>query len=334
MASLRHTLKNFFGHKAIVLMYHRVADAAVDPWNLAVSPQYFNEQIAQLAKNFTVVPVPELIKNLQQKKLAANSVSVTFDDGYADNYLFAKPILERYGCPATFFIPSHYIGQQQPFWWDSLEALLLTAPQLPQLFQITIQDEPFYFDLEADAVLTPQLFEKHKAWRWPDAAPTRRCALYLKIWEQLKPLQLAEITTIVEDIKEWANQKPVFSDVLTPMDSSKLLDLGSNALFTIGLHTATHPALAYHPEELQYAEIAENKKALRPYAPVNAVAFPYGNYNNSTLAVLHKQRIDAAFTTEERSLTAKSNLHCLGRFQVKNWNGLQFEKQLRQWLKG
>lgn len=327
-----HTVRNFFGHKALVLMYHRIADVAVDPWQLAVSPRNFEEQIQRLTKNFNVIPVLELIKNLQQRKLAANSICITFDDGYADNYLFAKPILEKWACPATFFIPSYFTGQQQPFWWDELEAVLLTAPRLPQIFQIPIQDEPFQFNLEDDAILTAEQTQKHRLWKWPEAPPTQRCALYLRLWEQLKPLHYPEIKTILEAIKSRAGYSPVFPDALLPMQHEQLSELSENALFDIGLHTATHPALAYHPEELQYSELAENKKALQIYQPVNAVAFPYGNYNNSTLAVLRKQRIDAGFTTESRKLTAEAKLHCLGRFQVKNQNGIEFEKQILQWL--
>jgi peptidoglycan/xylan/chitin deacetylase (PgdA/CDA1 family) len=333
MAKWLHTVRQFFEHKAVVLMYHRVAVAGVDPWQLAVSPAHFEEQVARLSKNFNVVPVSELIHNLQQQQLPATSVCITFDDGYTDNYLAAAPILERYGCPATFFIPSQYIGQEQPFWWDELEQMLLSAPKLPQLFQMPMPEEQLVFDLGADAVLTSEHLKKHEAWHYPEAAPTQRCALFLKIWELLRPLPLPEIGAAVAAIKQWAGYNPVLPDAMRPMRSEQLAELSKHPLFSIGLHTTTHPALAYHPEELQYAEIAENKKALQPYHPLNAVAFPYGNYNNSTLSVLQKQRLDAGFTTEEKRLTPQSNPHCLGRFQVKNWNGPAFEKQVLSWLK-
>src|SRR5215217_5366262 len=153
MATWLHKVRQYFEHKALVLMYHRVANVGVDPWQLAVSPKHFEEQVEQLTKHFHVIPVSELVQSLQQKSLPANSVCITFDDGYTDNYLFAKPILEKYNCPATLFIPSQFIGQEHPFWWEELEAILLTAPQLPQLFQMSMQDDTFEFDLEADAVL-------------------------------------------------------------------------------------------------------------------------------------------------------------------------------------
>jgi hypothetical protein len=152
------------------------------------------------------------------------------------------------------------------------------------------------------------------------------------IWEQLKPLALSEIETALTEVKAWAGSDPTFTESSLPMNQQQLTDLAKHPLFNIGLHTTTHPALAYHEEDVQYWELAENKKALQPYSPINAVAFPYGNYNNSTLAVLHKQRLDAGFTTEAKKLTRHSKLLCLGRFQVRDQGAVAFEKDLKQWL--
>ena len=326
-----HTIWQRFEPRALVLMYHRVANVALDPWDLAVSPANFDAQVQWLVSRYNVIPVTELIKNLQQQKLSDNSVCITFDDGYTDNYLFAKPILEKYNCPATFFIPSHYIGQGQPFWWDRLQAVLLEAPRLPQLFQIPMLED-FKFDVKGDTTLTPEHVKQQETWRWPAPEPTRRCALYVRLWEQLRPLPLAEIETAVAEVQAWAGYEPAFPESLLPMNPQQLADLARHPLFDIGLHTTTHPALAYHAEDVQYWELAENKKALQPYHPINAVAFPYGNYNNSTLSVLQKQRLEAGFTTESKKLTRHTKLQRLGRFQVRDSGAAAFEKDLKHWL--
>ncbi|HUQ96870.1 MAG TPA: polysaccharide deacetylase family protein, partial [Chitinophagaceae bacterium] len=199
-----HTIKKHFEPTAVVLMYHRIADVAVDPWDLAVSAAHFEEQVALLTKKFNVIPVRELVKNLKEKKLAARTVCLTFDDGYTDNYLFAKPTLEKYRCPATFFIASGYTGQKEAFWWDYLEALLLNAPHLPALFEIPIQDDILRFELGTESLLTLELAQKHEAWRSPAPTPTRRCALMLAIWEQLKPMLYTEQKLVLDAIKKWA----------------------------------------------------------------------------------------------------------------------------------
>jgi peptidoglycan/xylan/chitin deacetylase (PgdA/CDA1 family) len=317
---------------AAVLMYHRIADVRVDPWELAVSAAHFEEQLQVLKRRHNVISVEELIAALHKKTIPPKSVCITFDDGYGDNCETAKPLLERHNLPATFFIPSYYTGRQQPFWWDELEALILTPPALPQLFQIPISGQLLQFDLEADAMLTGEAIKKHETWVWTATPPTKRCELYLKIWEHLKPLPHAEIKSTLEAIRSWCRHNPVYDKNLLPMNGAQLQELSGNPLFSIGLHTATHPALAFHVKEMQQQEITENSSALQRFHPVNAIAFPYGSYNNDTISVLWEQGIAAGFTTGEKPVTTNDNYYCLGRFQVKNEDGSTFKRKLDAWL--
>ena len=62
-------------------------------------------------KHYNVIPLDELVKGIKKgKKFAHNTVVITFDDGYQDNYSYAYPILKKYGFPATIFLISDYIG--------------------------------------------------------------------------------------------------------------------------------------------------------------------------------------------------------------------------------
>jgi hypothetical protein len=62
-------IKQALEPKAVVLMYHRVAYVAVDPWQLAVQPDYFEAQLQVITKSYHVLPVQELITALQRKSL-------------------------------------------------------------------------------------------------------------------------------------------------------------------------------------------------------------------------------------------------------------------------
>ena len=44
-------------------------------------------------------------------------IGLTFDDGYANN-LRLVPLLKEYEICATFFIATHYVMENKPFWWD------------------------------------------------------------------------------------------------------------------------------------------------------------------------------------------------------------------------
>src|ERR1700759_3055747 len=88
----------------IVLMYHRVDKVDTNPWSICVSPENFEKQIRFLKQNFNIITVDELVIQLRSNTINQNAVCITFDDGYADNYIHAKPVLEKYNCPATFFI--------------------------------------------------------------------------------------------------------------------------------------------------------------------------------------------------------------------------------------
>jgi peptidoglycan/xylan/chitin deacetylase (PgdA/CDA1 family) len=108
---------------AIVLLYHRVAELAHDPWGLAVAPARFAEQLQALATHFSPLPLGELAARMDSGDLPPRSVALTFDDGYRDNLATAEPLLAGYGVPATVFVVSWYVGAGREFWWDELEAL-------------------------------------------------------------------------------------------------------------------------------------------------------------------------------------------------------------------
>jgi peptidoglycan/xylan/chitin deacetylase (PgdA/CDA1 family) len=67
--------------KPIILLYHRIADLAVDPWQLAVAPDHFEEQLAVLCKIREPLAMTEFLDRLEEGRLPANAVCITFDDG-------------------------------------------------------------------------------------------------------------------------------------------------------------------------------------------------------------------------------------------------------------
>ncbi|MHB1605954.1 MAG: glycosyltransferase [Leptospirales bacterium] len=86
-----------------VLMYHRVSE---DPGQdiLSVTPFAFAEQMRWLhEEGYRVLAVEEALSHLDAGTLPKQSVAITFDDGYRDNYEEAFPVLARYRMPAMVF---------------------------------------------------------------------------------------------------------------------------------------------------------------------------------------------------------------------------------------
>ena len=318
----------------MVLMYHRIAHADYDPWQLCVTPENFSQQLEVLCKRFNVIPVSELLNQVSNKRVQKKTVCITFDDGYTDNFLEAKPRLESFKCPATFFIASHYINSGSLFWWDKLEDILLSSPSLPNTISFNIKDKEYQFEI-SDTQLTASDIAKQKAWQWPGEAPNERCKVYLGIWEVLLPNDYAEIKTAMEEICRQTNYKMEPPAGKIPMSSGQLQSLSSNELFEVGLHTSTHPALSFHSAEYQLNELLMCRKFLEPayQSTVNTVAYPFGRFNETTVDIAKRANVKAGFTTQGKPITKKSDLLSLGRFQVNNWNEDQFIKQLDYWAK-
>lgn len=320
--------------KAIVLCYHRVAEDNPDPWELAVSPANFEQQLRMLRKKFTVIPVGDLSANAK-KRTSTKSICITFDDGYTDNYTVAKPLLEKYGLPACFFIASAYIGKRNYFWWDELTDIILKKNSLPATLALPLGNEIFTFDNSAGVTLNDDQKQQLFSWRAKKPAAHKRCELYLQLWNAIRLLAPEEIQSAMQQLRNWAkfSMQETRPDKF-PMTETQLNDLANNSLFTIGLHTANHVALNSHSKSLQEEEVKRNKSDLQSMLqrPVKTMSFPYGKYNDDTLQVMAQQEIVSGFASEKKVITKQSAMNRIGRFAVGDWNGEKLEKKLNHWF--
>lgn len=105
--------------KTPILVYHRVCPLYYKkeiPY-ANVYPEEFEMQMRYLKEHFSIVTVSEYLRKAQDQKLEGNEVCVTFDDGFRDNYIYAFPVLRKYGIKATFFLTTKYIGTDILFPW-------------------------------------------------------------------------------------------------------------------------------------------------------------------------------------------------------------------------
>jgi peptidoglycan/xylan/chitin deacetylase (PgdA/CDA1 family) len=329
------SLKKSFAKKAIILMYHSISEPGIDPWQLAVSPFNFEKQLQVLQKIYKVSSVRDIVARVQRSRLKNKSIALTFDDGYRDNIENAAPLLEKYKVPATFFITNNF-GEGKIYWWDRLANLVLRTPVLPSDFTITIRGEIFSYSIGEESTLNEYLEQMHRRWVAPGTPPTKRSALYYKLWQLMQPLPPNEIDGLLSQIKNWtgAAEEIIYPDTFL-ISEAQLKKLANHDLIDIALHTVNHVALSYHSEEVQEAEIFQNKKQLEQFLnkEITTIAYPYGEYNNTTLEVVKKIGLQAGFTVEYNVVKHTSDRLKLGRFQVKNWGAREFEENLVEWMK-
>src|SRR5882724_7877867 len=103
-----------------ILMYHKVAERhpAADPYKLTVSVPTLRHQFEYMAqKGYTPISFGDLQESISgNARLPEKPVIITFDDGYADTYDLAYPLLREFHFKATIFLPVAYIGGENS--WD------------------------------------------------------------------------------------------------------------------------------------------------------------------------------------------------------------------------
>jgi peptidoglycan/xylan/chitin deacetylase (PgdA/CDA1 family) len=119
---MQNVLGNWCTRDFGILMYHRVAEICrglPEPtWN--VTPTRLREQLSGLlTRGFEAWPLSKFIDAHQERaSIPARAFAVTFDDGYANNYHNALPILRELKVPATIFLATKYLDTDGPFPFD------------------------------------------------------------------------------------------------------------------------------------------------------------------------------------------------------------------------
>ena len=91
-----------------ILTYHSINDR-IDP-DETVTPDEFERQLQYIKENYKVISLDEAIECFQTDfEKISGSVVITFDDGYADNYYNAYPLLKKHDFPATIFLISDFV---------------------------------------------------------------------------------------------------------------------------------------------------------------------------------------------------------------------------------
>lgn len=90
--------------RARILVYHSISEDPLNPFS--VSPEDFEAQVRFLSQEYNVISLEKLIACIrgEEGEIPPDSVAITLDDGFEDNYAYAYPILTKYNVPAAMFV--------------------------------------------------------------------------------------------------------------------------------------------------------------------------------------------------------------------------------------
>jgi peptidoglycan/xylan/chitin deacetylase (PgdA/CDA1 family) len=104
---------------ALVLCYHAVSPTW--PAALSVTPERLATQLHHLvARGYCGATFSQIVRGEAPSK----AVAITFDDGYRSVHRLARPILDEFGMLATLFVPTDFIGSEEPMAWPGIDRWL------------------------------------------------------------------------------------------------------------------------------------------------------------------------------------------------------------------
>jgi peptidoglycan/xylan/chitin deacetylase (PgdA/CDA1 family) len=282
--------------RPVILMYHRIAAPAHDPWQIAVAPETFDRQMEMLKHERQVVPLSWLVDRLERGLPARRAAAITFDDGYVDVLVNGRPVLEKHGCPATMYLCPGLVGDPAAFWWDTVTRIFLDTPKLPERL-----------DLPTTGGI--------RSWAVP---PSGRGAVHLEVWAALRTEERPRRRELVDRLVAWAGVAAAAPEVDRCMTEAQCAQLLAPGFIDAGAHTMTHPSLPTLPDDEKAIEIEGSIRGASALfgRPVTSFAYPYGDADAATVRVAGRFGLKSACTTQASSVGGSVDRLRLPRIQA------------------
>lgn len=299
-----------------VLLYHRVCNYETDPQLLCVSPENFDAQIKYLVENFNVLTVEQFSRYYDNsEKIPINSILLTFDDGYADNFEVALPILEKYSVQALFYICTGNINSDREFWWDEIERHILLNDKFPKYFELKVNGKIFSCSNDIN----------------------ERVNVYQLLLPELRSMNVDQRSKAILILANLTgNCLP--RQTHRSMNWQELKAMNKSGSAIIGAHTVHHPSLAELSIEEQESEILYSRQELREKLEVEIqyFSYPFGtkqDYSKSTIEICKKAGFKLVASNFPYIANRKSNRYAFPRFLIRDWDVNNFVKEINSFLK-
>ncbi|MCB1700825.1 MAG: polysaccharide deacetylase family protein [Pseudomonadales bacterium] len=301
---LPHLLRTGSEQRLSVLSYHRVLLAPDAIRHADPTVEKFSWQMEVIGKYFNPLPLSEAVERMANGTLPDRAVSITFDDGYADNYTRALPVLQKWRVPATVFVATKYLDGGA-MWNDRvIESVRAAIGDHLDLGAIGL-DRNMAVTVENQARVAQDILTAIKHWD-----PQRR------------EDAVDYISSLVGD--------PVCDLMLSREQLLKLHE----AKVEIGGHTHSHPVLTAIDDERAAAEIMEGKERLEALLGQRLKVFAYPNgksqadYSRRHRDMVKDAGFIAAVNTELGVSSSRSDFFQLPRYTPWDATALRFLTRL------
>lgn len=277
-------------HVPRVLVYHRFGThgcpAAV-----------FEAQVRLLSRQFRVISLSTLCRLLLAgEEVPRNAVVITIDDGYADFYRVAFPIIRKYGVPATVYVVSDFVDRKIWLWPDIL-AYALKATSLREI-AVALDGETRVFPLDS-------ITARQRAWN--DIAD--HC---LSLRNRVKLEFLAEVTHLLG-----VTIPPEPVDQYAALTWDELREMQAAGI-EVGSHTCTHPKLTMLDHEELEHELKASRERIESMLQQEVEGFCYPNGGRADVNEDVKQAVRRCgyrhATVGYHDMDTTADLYELGRY--------------------
>ncbi len=261
--------------KVLILMYHGFSQ---QPHPHKIVAGEFAAHLDYLGKYHRVLPLSDVIESLQNgKTLPRNTAVVTIDDGYADSYDIAFPLLKERQMPATIYAVTDFLDGKCWLWTDLVRYIL--SETKGDAISIEVENETIETNLR-DGI---QRLE----------TAGRINSRLKKMPDDLKDKKIAEIaSSLAVEIpaKPTGDFGPITWEQAREMDAENV---------RIESHTVRHPILTnIAAADLEF-ELANSKQRLEKMLdrPVENFCYPNGSFNENIRKAVERAGYQSATTT-------------------------------------
>ena len=219
----------------------------------------FRAHLQHLSKYYRVIPLDRLIDHYARgAPIPDRSVAITIDDGYESTYTLAYPILKEYAVPATVFLTTNFVDNNEWLWTDRLEYALTSTTA--SVLEVEIGGEMLSYDLHNNA---------------------SKLACDSQLRSRLKLMRQEFLSSAVGDVERALGRRPPaeneMPEIYRPLQWRQVVEMVEGGMVSLGSHGATHVILTRCGPDRARAELVSSKELIERRTGVDCRFFCYPN---------------------------------------------------------